>query len=81
MAKYGVSRIRLSNESEIPLTTNFISLTPVNYNNNNETKNVYAAVDTLANYYSLATCNIQGQASKIFLVANEDEALETLRDE
>ncbi|KAL8891758.1 MAG: hypothetical protein Q9192_005706 [Flavoplaca navasiana] len=34
MAKYGVSRIRLSNESEIPLTTNFISLTPVNYNDN-----------------------------------------------
>ncbi|KAL8993315.1 MAG: hypothetical protein Q9169_006437 [Polycauliona sp. 2 TL-2023] len=81
MAKYGVSRIRLSNESEIPLTTNFISLTPVNYNDNNETKNVYAAVDTLANYYFLATCNIQGQASKVFLVADEDEALEKLRDE
>ncbi|KAL8833697.1 MAG: hypothetical protein Q9176_007853 [Flavoplaca citrina] len=81
MAKYGVSRIRLSNESGIPLTTNFISLTPVNYNDNNETKNVYAAVDTLANYYFLAICNIQGQASKIFLVANENEALETLRDE
>ncbi|KAL8983046.1 MAG: hypothetical protein Q9205_002597 [Flavoplaca limonia] len=46
-----------------------------------ETKNVYAAVDTLANYYFLAICNIQGQASKIFLVANENEALETLRDE
>ncbi|KAL9624344.1 MAG: hypothetical protein Q9204_007879, partial [Flavoplaca sp. TL-2023a] len=81
MAEYGVSRIRLSNQSEIPLITNFISLTPVNYNDNNETKNVYAAVDMLAKYYFLATCNIQGQASKIFLVADENEALERLCDE
>ncbi|KAL8749824.1 MAG: hypothetical protein Q9184_006653 [Pyrenodesmia sp. 2 TL-2023] len=81
MQQYGVSRIRLSNESEIPLTTHFISLTPVNYNDNNETKNVYAAVDTLANYYLLATCNIQGQASKIFLVADPDEGIGKLLDE
>ena len=80
MKQYNVSRIRLANETTTPLTSNLIALVPINYNDNNQTSNAYVSIDTLGNVFYLATCNIQDQPSKVFLVADPEQGVEKLLD-
>ena len=80
MAAYNVSRLRLSNETAIPITSDFVGLAPVNYNNNSQTPDVYAAVDTLGKAFFPVTCDIQNQPSKAFLVADIAQGTQKLLD-
>ena len=53
---------------------------PINYDDNNKTRNVYIAVDTLASYFFIATCNIQDQPSRVFLVSDPEKGIQKLLD-
>ena len=70
MAAYNVSRLRVSDELDVPATAKIIALAPVNYNDNNQTSDVFVAQDTLGKPYFPVTCDIRGQPSKAFLVAD-----------
>ena len=62
-----VSPFRLSNELFIPKDAEFVSLVPVNYNNDTLTPDVYAAFETSDNAFFTITCDIAGKFSKVFL--------------
>ena len=80
MEKYNVSRLRLSDESAINVTADLVTLAPVNYNNNNATSDVYLASDTEKHMFFPVTCDIQGQLSEAFLVADLTTGLQKLLD-
>ena len=80
MAAYNVSRFRLSNETHIPLTADFVGLAPVNYDNDSTTPDVYVAMDTVGGVFFPVTCDIQGQESKAFLVRDIEAGVTKLQD-
>ncbi|KAL9595333.1 MAG: hypothetical protein Q9219_006510 [cf. Caloplaca sp. 3 TL-2023] len=80
MAAYNVSRIRLSDETHVPRTAGFISLAPVNHDDDLNTPDVYVAVDTLGEIFFPVTCDIQDQESKAFLVRDLDQGVQKLLD-
>lgn len=76
MAAYGVSRIRMSFEDEIPKTADVIALAP-----QGDDPTTFVAVDSQGNGFSLVLCNFSnGADSKIFIVADES-GLDTLKTE
>ena len=80
MAKYNVSRLRLSKEQYIPLTSDVVGFVPVNYNNDNTTSDVYVAADTVNNIFFPITCDIENQPSKAFLATDIAAGSKTLMD-
>ena len=81
MAKYNVSRIRLSSSDAIPKDADFVALAPVDYDDNPATPSIYAGLDTMGGIFFTLTCNIQDQASKIFLATDPVQGIEMLKDE
>ena len=80
MAAYNVSRLRLSDQDEIPKTADFVALVPADYNDNPSTPDIYAAFDTIGGFFFTISCDIEDQASKIFLAADPVEGAKTLMD-
>ena len=78
MAKYGVSRFRLSNETTIPKDAEIISLAPVDIRDDLD---VYAAVSLRGDVFMTVSCNIQGQFTKVFLVQDLESGVEKLKEE
>ena len=81
MAKYNVSRLRVSSSDAIPKDADFVALVPVDYDDNPTTPSVYAGLDTTGGIFFTLTCNIQGQASKIFLATDPVEGAKMLMEE
>ncbi|KAL8966586.1 MAG: hypothetical protein Q9183_003305, partial [Haloplaca sp. 2 TL-2023] len=80
MEAYNVSRLRLSEEEFIPITSDFIALAPVNYDDNSTSPDIYVAVDTIGGVFFPVTCDIRDQPSKAFIVADIETGVEKLRD-
>ena len=80
MVTYGVSRLRLTDELHIPTTAAFVGLAPVNYDQNNSTRDVYLAADTVGNAYYPITCDFTDQPSKVFLATDVDGGIVSLSD-
>ncbi|MCJ1293932.1 hypothetical protein MMC34_005489 [Xylographa carneopallida] len=78
MAAFNVSRIRLSTQDAVPVTSDIITLAPLDGDSENSAVSVYIAVDSKGNYFYPVTCNIEGQPSKVFIVADPVKGLETL---
>ena len=87
MERYGVSRLRFANQTMIPKDANYVGLmgvtidTKSNSTSTPATAAAYAAFDTKQNAFLLATCNIQGQNSKLFLARDADTGLRVLQNE
>ncbi|KAH0187402.1 hypothetical protein KCU99_g8796, partial [Aureobasidium melanogenum] len=80
MATYNVSRIRLSLGSDVPKTADAIALSPIDYDNANDTPSVYFAVSTKQDVYSLVLCDFSnGADSKIFII-NDQSGLDSLQN-
>ncbi|KAL6719024.1 hypothetical protein ACLMJK_003259 [Lecanora helva] len=80
MTAYNVSRLRLSNESYIPVSSDFVGFAPINYDDNSQTRDAYVAIDTVGAVFFPVTCDIQGQPSKAFLVTDITEGTRKLQD-
>ena len=78
MAVFNVSRIRLSTQDAVPATSDIITLAPLDGDSENSAVSVYIAVDSKGAYFYPVTCNIEGQPSKVFIVADPVKGLETL---
>jgi len=78
MAAFNVSRIRLSTQDAVPVTSDIITLAPLDGDSENSAVSVYIAVDSKGDYFYPVTCNIEGQPSKVFIVADPVKGLETL---
>ncbi|KAL9635551.1 MAG: hypothetical protein Q9204_002587 [Flavoplaca sp. TL-2023a] len=81
MTTYNVSRLRLSNEDQIPLTAQLIGLTPANYSQDGSDPSIYLAADTNDGVFFPITCDIQGQDSKVFLATDITQGIATLKEE
>ncbi|KAL9107491.1 MAG: hypothetical protein Q9227_007593 [Pyrenula ochraceoflavens] len=81
MAAFNVSRFRLSSTDAWPKTSEMVSLVTVDYDNDPATPAVSVASDTLSHYYYTVLCNLQGQYSKVFLVADPVAGVEILKRE
>ncbi|RDW59947.1 hypothetical protein BP6252_13034 [Coleophoma cylindrospora] len=74
MAQFGISRLRLGNDTTFPRTADIVSLVPLDFDDSAVTPGVYVAVGTnqAANaaktYFYPVICNYESQVSKIFLV-------------
>ena len=80
IAKYNVSRIRMTKPEDAPSDSKFVGLVPAP-TKNDTTPYIYAAADTDGSAYALVTCNYaNGQASKIFLSKAGDKGLKTLTE-
>lgn len=80
MAIYNVSRIRLSLGSEIPKTADAIALSPIDYDNSDDTPSAYFAVSTKQDVYSLVLCDFSnGADSKVFII-NDESGLDSLQN-
>ncbi|KAG9570375.1 hypothetical protein KCU71_g1370, partial [Aureobasidium melanogenum] len=80
MATYNVSRIRLSLGSDVPKTADAIALSPIDYDDANDTPSVYFAVSTKQDVYSLVLCDFSnGADSKIFII-NDQSGLDSLQN-
>lgn len=72
MAAYGASRIRLSDEAQIPRTADFVVLQPLDADGDGQS-DVLFAVDTKGGAYGLVLCDFgNGAASRLFVVSGED---------
>lgn len=78
MTKFGVSRFRLSTQDAVPKTAEMVTLVPVDYSEGASPK-VYMALDSMGNSFFPVVCDVQGGASKVFLVADSEAGLETLK--
>jgi hypothetical protein len=82
MDSYGVSRFRLLRQDSWPSGADVVSLMPLNYDDNEDTPGLYIAADSVGGYYYTVVCSVQGQYSKIVLVADPSpDALEELKRE
>lgn len=90
MERYGVSRLRFADEDKIPKDANYVGLIAVSIDEKEEDKgarngtasqSAYTAFDSNGNIFLLATCNIQGQHSKMFLVKDAKHGAKMLKDE
>lgn len=70
-----VSRLRLSDETNFPITGLLVGLVGIKTGGSN----LMAAVDTSGNIYYLASCNLQGQNTKLFVVKDPDAGLAVLQ--
>lgn len=88
LKKYGVSRYRLENGEAIPKGCEIIGLVPVRDDSlkipadSNAPKALLVAVDTTGIYLYTVLCTYKDKAapSKIFLVADVDKGIATLKD-
>ncbi|KAL9636798.1 MAG: hypothetical protein Q9204_002117 [Flavoplaca sp. TL-2023a] len=81
MTTYNVSRIRLSEEDQIPLTAQLIGFAPVDYSQDGSDPSIYLAVDTNDGVFFPITCDIQGQKSKVFLATDITQGIAMLKEE
>ena len=89
MERYGVSRLRFADEDKIPKDANYVGLMAVSIDEKEEkgerngtaSKSAYTAFDSNENIFLLATCNIQGQHSKMFLAKDAKHGAKMLKDE
>lgn len=78
MTALGVSRFRVADTTQIPTAADYITLTPIDYDESTATPGVYLAIDSQDNTFYTMYCNIQGLDGKIFLVDDLDAGLKTL---
>jgi len=71
----GVSRLRLADETNFPVSGSLVGLVGIKTGGSN----LMAAVDTRGNIYYLASCNLQGQNTKVFVVKDPDAGLAMLQ--
>lgn len=69
-----VSRIRLSDETTFPKSGLLVGLVGVSTGGSN----LMMAMDTNGGIYYLATCNLQNQSTKLFVVKDPDQGLTVL---
>lgn len=81
MAKFGVSRFRMSTTDDFPKTADIVTLAPLNADDSTSTPGVYVAVDTKSQIFYPVVCNVQGQSSKLFLAMDPVGGLQTLMKE
>lgn len=75
MAAYNVSRLRVADLADTPLTSQLITLVPVS----TSAGTIYGAMDTLGNTFFLTWCNAAGWAgSKIFVTKDYGPSISTL---
>lgn len=80
MAKYGVSRFRISDINDVPKTSDLVGLVPFNYDNNDNTPGVLMALDTNGTYFYPVACNLEGESAKLFLVNDPVAGAQKLED-
>jgi hypothetical protein len=80
MAKYGVSRFRISSQDTIPKTAQAASLALLDYDGSDSTPSVFVVADLSGHYYYTVACTISGEYSKVFLVNDIDKGPVTLMD-
>lgn len=64
----------------IPKDADFVALVPADYNDDKATPDIYAGFDTTGGMFFTISCDIEDQASKVFLVADPVEGAKTLMD-
>jgi hypothetical protein len=79
MTTYGVTCFRLSYGDAIPKTAQPPSIIALDYDDNDATKPVFVAADLAGSFYYTVVCAIDGEYSKVFLVADIDAGVETLK--
>ncbi|ODV62963.1 uncharacterized protein ASCRUDRAFT_68758 [Ascoidea rubescens DSM 1968] len=79
MNKAGISRLRASDQDNIPNGSVYVSLTPYD-DEDDETNDIYYAIDDSDNVYFPVACSFTNTSlpAKLFLVANETEGVELL---
>lgn len=80
MSTYGVSRIRVADLADTPLTSQLVTLVPVSVSTGDSLASVvYTAADTLGNTFFLAWCNAADWlGAKVFLVKDYGDSISTL---
>lgn len=79
MAKYGVSRLRLSTEDAIPKTAQIASFVALDYDGSADTSPVLVVADLKGEFYYTVLCTIDDAYSKVFLVNDIDKGVQTLQ--
>jgi hypothetical protein len=78
MSAVGVSRIRVAEWGNIPLTATLISLVP--FPSGVGDQEVLVGLDTLGNYFWLFACVIEGVGNKVFLAQDSVYGVDVLQD-
>lgn len=79
MAKYGVSRLRLSTEDLIPKTAQIASFVALDTDGAADTSSVLVVADLKGIFYYTVLCTIDMAYSKVFLVNDIDKGVKTLQ--
>jgi len=80
MAKIGVSRLRMSDEDDVPATSVFVTIQPSDEDNDASTPDILVAIDESEDCYYPILCDITGQDSKVFLAKDPVAGAQTLLD-
>ena len=80
MTTLGVSRFRLNDGDSFPTKADWITLTPINYDDSSSTPGVFVALDSQFNAYYPMLCEIEALGTKIFLVNDLTTGAATLQD-
>jgi hypothetical protein len=78
MSAVGVSRIRVAEWGNIPLTATLISLVP--FPSGVGDQEVLVGLDTLGNYFWMFACVIEGVGNKVFLAQDSVYGVDVLQD-
>lgn len=83
MSATGVSRLRVSDEEEIPSSSVYVSLVPFDIDEDPTTPDVYVALDADFNMFFPVECAYANSSlpSKVFLVEDPAEGMEMLKSE
>lgn len=81
MEELGVSRFRLSELADLPITSDLVSLASVNYDSDPNTPGFIVAVDTAGSAFYTVICDYEDdQDSKFFLVKDVEAGIATLQN-
>ena len=80
MSTYGVSRFRLAALTEMPLTSQLLTLVPIDHDGDPSTPAVLVAADTQGGAYYLFSCVVAGE-NKVFVVQDPGTGAEVLGSE
>lgn len=81
MEAFGISRFRIANFLQLPLTSDLITLVPVNTDGSSSTAGIYMAVSSEGNYYYPMACNFEdaNKPAKLFLASDPTAGAATLQ--